>query len=80
MKKQSSIVKMKKFLLLISFLDDGFQSGNTPVSEVDHHRTGRLIALKEIPEGAEQLVRNLNLISIGCYNQIRLHVALKRYE
>jgi hypothetical protein len=80
MKKQLPIVKTKKLLLLISFLDDGFQPGNTAVSEVDHHRTGGLIALKEIPESAEQLVGNLNLISIGCYNQIRLRVALKRDE
>jgi hypothetical protein len=80
MKKQLPIVKTKKLLLLISFLDDGFQSGNTTVPEVNHHRTSRFIALKEIPESAEQFAGNLNLIAIGRDNQIRLHVVLKRYE
>ena len=64
--------------LFIGFLDHCFQSGNSPISELHDDGTGLLFSFTEIPQEQEQLLGNLNLISIRTDNQILLKVWLKR--
>src|SRR6476661_5934246 len=64
--------------LLIGFLDHCFQSGNSSIPELHDHGTGLLVAFTEIPQEDEQLLGNLNLVSIRTDNQILLRTWLKR--
>jgi hypothetical protein len=63
--------------LFVSLFDDRLQAGNPSVPELNHHGPIRLVARAEVPQKPEQLLRNLNVITIGSNNLILLHALLK---